>query len=165
MKFNKGYTLLFAVLLSALIISISVSVMNIARKEVLLSSSARESMEAVYIADGALDCAILHDKDGYFRQTEDDEDFGQVTCGPRRVYTVESELVTPEQRRFEFYVTDKISTRSPCARVTIDRYDTTPPRTVIEARGYNVGTDRTNGRCTEPFADKVERAFRYSYTE
>lgn len=164
-KSQKGYTLLFAVLLSTVVISVSVSVLNIARKEVLLSSGARESMEAVFIADGALDCAILYDKDGYFRGVDGDESYGQVSCGFRRISNVEFQQVSDTQRRFTFYVSDKTSVRNPCARVTVDRYDTTPPRTVIESRGYNVGTDTSTGKCTVSSADKVERAFRYSYTE
>jgi hypothetical protein len=62
MKLHKGYTLLFAVLLTTVVLSISISILTIARKEVILSSNAKESFAAVYIADGALDCAVYNDK-------------------------------------------------------------------------------------------------------
>ncbi len=164
MKLNKGYTLLFAVLLTTVILSISISIMTIARKEVILSSSAKESFSAVYIADGALDCAIFNDNtQGAFRSNADEE----INCG----YNFTSVPVTHTtfggsgtDHRYTFYIKSyNATTFSPCAKVTVDRY-ASPQRTVIEARGYNIGYDSTSGTCSASHPKKVERAFRYSYT-
>jgi hypothetical protein len=160
MSLQKGYTLLFAVLLSSMVLSISVSVLNIARKEVLLSSSARESSTAIYIADGALDCAVLQDNN---QQFNDPTSQPPISCeGVTRPVTI-----TPQSTytRYTFYVSDGAGISSPCAAVTVDRYPaagSNPAKTVIEARGYNVGFQ--SGTCGGAHPRKVERAFRYSYT-
>lgn len=162
--YTRGYTLLFAVLLSALVLSVSVSVLNIAQKEVLLSTSSRESTRAIYIADGMLDCAVLYDKQGYFTYTGNEEDYSQyVSCADAKVGVVTYDEVNSTTGRFTFHISDMYSGDESCAIVTVDKYRSGTPRTVIESRGYNYGRD-TDGRCTAPHPLKVERAFRYSYT-
>ena len=159
---HKGYTLLFAVLLSSVVLSIAVSVLNIARKEVLLSSSARESAFAIYVADGAVDCAIYHDGAQQFRGTTQTP----VLCGGinRTVLVTNPTGYT----RYEFFVSDAVDITSPCARVTVDRYPaagSVPAKTIIEARGYNLGYNSATGKCDASHPRKVERAFRYSYNQ
>ncbi len=58
---NKGFVILFAVLVSSLILLISAGIFNIVKKEVVLSSAARESQRAFYTADSALECALYAD--------------------------------------------------------------------------------------------------------
>lgn len=159
---HKGYTLLFAVLLSSVVLSIAVSVLNIARKEVLLSSSARESSFAIYVADGAIDCAVAQDADQQFKLATQNP----VSCGGiNRTVTVTTGTTNGvSYTRYEFFVSDAVNITSPCARVTVDRYASTPPKTIMEARGYNLGYNSSTGKCDAPHPRKVERAFRYSYT-
>ncbi|MCA9352583.1 hypothetical protein KC901_00160 [Patescibacteria group bacterium] len=61
---NKGFVILFAVLVSSLILLISAGIFNIVQKEVVLSSYARESQRAFYAADSALECALYADVSG-----------------------------------------------------------------------------------------------------
>lgn len=160
---HKGYTLLFAVLLSSLVLSISVSVLNLARKEIILSSGARESSAAIYIADGAIDCAVAYDNAQAFTSGDDET----IVCDSLSI-PVTFTSPAPSYDRYTFYVTDKKGIDSPCARVTVDRYiaqSPNPARTFIEARGYNLGTNVVAGTCDMPHPRKVERAFRYSYNQ
>lgn len=58
---NKGFVILFSMLVSSLILLISAGIFNVVQKEVVLSSSARESQRAFYAADSALECALYVD--------------------------------------------------------------------------------------------------------
>ena len=57
-----GFTLLFAVLISSLLLTIGIAIFNITFKEVILASQARESQFSFYAADSGLECALLWDK-------------------------------------------------------------------------------------------------------
>lgn len=164
MNFKKGYTLLFAVLLTSVILSISVSIMTIARKEVMLSSNARESFSAVYIADGAIDCAIYHIRFANSFNSKTNNPKEQIDCGNLIGISVEYVNNTTYDR-YTFYVYDQAAVDyAPCAKVTVDKYVAVPQRVVIESRGYNIGYNSSNNTCSMSHPRKVERAFRYSYT-
>ncbi len=68
MKINKdkGYTLLFSMLLTSLILAIGVSILGISRKELALSTSSRDSQTALFAADAGMDCALYLDTKGTF---------------------------------------------------------------------------------------------------
>lgn len=160
MNFKKGYTLLFAVLLTSVVLSISISIMTIARKEVILSSNARESFTAAYVADGAIDCAVYRIRyAGQFTSLTNES----IDCGP----LVDIPVARTDQGsyiRYTFYVADPGAVDlAPCAKVTVDRY-ISPQRVVIESRGYNIGYRTSDQTCSMFHPRKVERAFRYSYT-
>ncbi len=53
---NKGYTLLFAVLTATLVLGVSVFILSVSTKQYQLAVAARESMYALYAADGAMEC-------------------------------------------------------------------------------------------------------------
>jgi hypothetical protein len=58
---HRGYTLLFAVLFSSLLLAIGISILFISKKEVELSSGGRESQFAFYAADAGIECALYYD--------------------------------------------------------------------------------------------------------
>lgn len=58
---NRGFVILFAILVSAIILLISVGIFNIAQKEAVLSSYSRESQKALFAADAAIECAFFYD--------------------------------------------------------------------------------------------------------
>lgn len=55
---KRGFVILFAVLISAIILLIGVGIFRITVKETILSSAARESMISFFAADGGLECAL-----------------------------------------------------------------------------------------------------------
>lgn len=153
---NKGYTLLFAVLVSSLVLSVGISILNISRKEFLLSSSARESTSAFYAADSALECAVYQD-DRYDRFSagnfltgaacNNTGNIAVITNSPSGVYTFDVNL-------------NDIS----CAKVTVTKYAVgNPISTSIESRGYNIGANKSTDLCNRTSPKKVERALYYSY--
>ncbi len=58
---ESGFALLFAVLLSSVLISLGLSIFNISLKEIDIATSARDSAQAYYAADSARECAIYWD--------------------------------------------------------------------------------------------------------
>ncbi len=57
---KAGYTMLFAVLVSTVLLSIGIFILNVSKKEVILSSIGRESSIAFYAADGGVECVHYH---------------------------------------------------------------------------------------------------------
>lgn len=60
-KKEKGFTLLFAVLLAVLVLAVGASVINIAMKQVILTGIGRESQFAFYAANTGVECALYWD--------------------------------------------------------------------------------------------------------
>ncbi len=58
---KKGFAMLYAVLVSSLLLSIGVSIFNLTVKELLLSSSGRESQFAFYAAETGAECTMFCD--------------------------------------------------------------------------------------------------------
>ncbi|MCD8494601.1 MAG: hypothetical protein LRY41_02605 [Candidatus Pacebacteria bacterium] len=57
---QQGFVILFAVLISTIIMLIGISMFRISVKEIILSSTARESTMAFYAADSALECGLYN---------------------------------------------------------------------------------------------------------
>ncbi|HRY31044.1 MAG TPA: hypothetical protein P5328_01495 [Candidatus Paceibacterota bacterium] len=57
----RGFTLLFAVLVSILILSVGISIINLSTKQIILSGSGRESQYAFYAANTGIECAYYFD--------------------------------------------------------------------------------------------------------
>src|SRR3989344_4229619 len=60
-KMRRGFTLLFAMIISSIVLSIGLGIFNIALKELVLSSAARESQFAFFAADTGTECALYWD--------------------------------------------------------------------------------------------------------
>lgn len=98
-KNNKGFTLLFAILVSVMILSVGASMITITLKQLILSGSGRESQFAFYAANTGIECALywdLHPKmesDGtasYTFPTSGQSlrtDFSNVTCDGGEIKT------------------------------------------------------------------------------
>lgn len=59
---QRGFTLLIAVVLTSVILSVGLALLDIAYKQVILSSTARQSQFAFYAADSAMECALYWDQ-------------------------------------------------------------------------------------------------------
>ena len=59
---QKGFTLLIAVILSSVVLTIGLALLDVAYKQVVLSSTAKQSQAALYNADSALECALYYDQ-------------------------------------------------------------------------------------------------------
>lgn len=138
---QTGYTLLFAVMTAALVLGVAVFILSVSKKQYDLAVTARESMYAIYAADGAIECMALQ----FISITTP----VSITCNGTSIVFAGS-YVTNVQ--FPNFAPDPYSLSSgkvfhfstdptgPCAVVmVISGLDQTTltPKTYIEARGYN----------------------------
>ena len=61
LRTSKGFALLFSVLISSLLLTIGLSIFNIALKELAISTATRQSIHAFYAADSGRECAKYWD--------------------------------------------------------------------------------------------------------
>jgi hypothetical protein len=166
---NKGYTLLFAVLVSSLVLSISLSILTITRKEFLIAVSARDSASAFYAADAGLECAVYADRGGRDAFKTDGSRISMTGCyfeeGPTAwvVDTTPTPPPTGVVTKFQFQVKVGTAGDTSCAIVNVDISNDAQgiPRTDITSYGYNNGW--AGGSCSTPSAKRVERAIHYRY--
>src|SRR5579872_6815405 len=55
---SKGYTLLFSIIVSTVVLAIAAFILTISRKEFILASAARDSTVSIYAADSGIECAV-----------------------------------------------------------------------------------------------------------
>ncbi|MEN9921109.1 MAG: hypothetical protein RLZZ517_87 [Candidatus Parcubacteria bacterium] len=150
---QKGFTLLFAVLVSTLVVSIGATIISIALRQTILSGTTRESQYAFYAANTILECAHYWDTtnkdlngklvfpvDGIAQITDTDIEAQDVTCADVNIITgsgneINGGLARPmiedgETGGFKFFLLIKdranISGLLPyeyCAEAVIYKYD------------------------------------------
>lgn len=149
-KTENGYTLLFSVLISSLLLAIGLAILNISTKEVALSSAARESEFAFYAADSGAECAMRWDFQGALATTTAN---ATVTCNG----TTEGAVYSNAGGVWTVTLDDNSqSGKNPCFSVTVEKkYVSSNLKTKIESRGYNT-CDVNNPR-------RVERAIKIEY--
>ncbi len=192
MKTQKGYTLLFAVIVSVLVLSIAAFILSVSRKQAILSSSARDSVYAFYAADSGLECGI-ENLASLAKQVPD----VSISCANQtvKVSTDSSQPNTAQFGTSTFYLytgsgTGAKTTQSgigSCASVMVTYVQTKaavmseddPPvelspaeiSTAVTSRGYNIGwnppaslggTGPDTGDCSITGPRKVERAILYT---
>ena len=145
-KSGRGFTLLLAVLVSSLLLAIGLAISNITLKELLLSSSGRESQFAFYAADSGAECALFWDlKGGAFSTST----ATAISCNGMSLGDVGGQGYDVASTFTLDFAPDPY-----CAKVSVTK-SANPDRTSIESRGYNT-CDTTNPR-------RVERAIKVRY--
>ena len=61
-KAMKGVTLLVAVILSSVVLSVALALLDVAYKQQLLASTSKQSQYAFYSGDSAMECALYFDQ-------------------------------------------------------------------------------------------------------
>lgn len=170
---SKGYTLLFAVIVAVLLLSIAAFILSVSRKQAILSSAARDSVYAFYAADSGLECGIEH-----LTELTTPGALPTITCGNSpsanvtyvgnsSVGTSTFSLLTGTGDGTAGQKT--ISGASSCVFVTA-AYVVTPPNgsngtttsMYLTSRGYNIGWNSTAKDCSVTGPRKVERALLYT---
>lgn len=59
---QAGFALLIALVLTSVVLALGIALLDVAYKQVVLSSSAKNSQYAFYNADSALECALYYDQ-------------------------------------------------------------------------------------------------------
>ena len=177
-KKKKGFTLLFAVLVSSLVISISATVISIALRQTIISGTSRESQYAFYATNTMMECVFYWDVVGIENSSEPvflapNENYAEsapdkaaVTCGKGNILTgdgfdtsyannTKSRTFTsgdPTKQTVYMEISDvgDDATHSPyCAEATITKeISGSRIKTTIEAKGYNT-CDLSSPRAVE----------------
>ena len=136
---GSGFVILFAVTISSILLAIALGVSNIALKEIKFGTSAKDTNEAFFAADSAVEYVLFHDKLGA-------SDYPVPAVGASQSsYWVVSGLGNSGLN---------------CATAAITKNNTTPPvKTTIISKGYNVG----DAACTWGGQNRIERELKISY--
>jgi len=154
---HKGFVILFAVLISAIILMITMGIFSISTKQTMLASSSREAHRALNVADAAVECALyLEISEGPLQGT-----VASNVCPGANIDASFSGSSTRAEVEYDFLRTEA------CAYVTISDVSnsfadgTTVTDTTIKVRGFNLcDTDKPLFR--DPLL--VERVYEVSYT-
>ncbi len=175
---SKGFVLLYAVLVSGVVLSVGLSLINLITKQIILSSIGRNSQFAYYAADAGKQCA-------YFWYTSLFPVFGMpsdITVSPPDQSNLPPELfqtnpiincsgenlqvnqtVEPNGliSNFTMPITDGVSSQASCATVRVSRQVENPGTesaqvtTVIRSSGYNASCNALSGNVNDP--RRIER--------
>jgi hypothetical protein len=152
-KNNKGFVLLFAVTLAAIMLSIALGVANIAQKEIKFGTSAKDTNNAFAAADTGIECALLYDKSS--TATNAFTGGAPMSCAGSAITVTGSGTPT---NFWTFVVSGLGNSGQSCAKVTVDK--TLSPKTTIIAKGYNIG----NVACDSANPNRIERQLQVSYS-
>lgn len=153
---SAGFTVLFAVLVGSLLLSIGLSIAHIAIREVTLSTAGKESNYAFFAADTGIECALYWDinvgkTELVFPSSLSDTGRASIACNGQPTVPVFPVRGNDTAATSTFTLD---LTPAGCAIVTVGK--TVFGSTVIESRGRNeCGTGRNPAR--------VERALRARY--
>ena len=176
-KTSRGYTLLFAVIVSVLVLSIATFILSVSRKQAILSSSARDSIYAFYAADSGLECALEN-----IAVLATSSPSATIQCGAGTFNVIPPQGDASVAGTSTFYmftgtgqfngsITDPNSQSgaASCASTTVSYAISYVPATsttiTIETRGYNIGWKNSTHDCSYTGPRKVERAIRYTQYE
>jgi Tfp pilus assembly protein PilX len=148
---HRGFTLLIAVVLSSVALSIGLALLDIAYKQVVLASTAKQSQNAFYAADSVLECALYWDQQSDAFNYTTPLASGSITCNSGLPITSYTTSQAGGTRTTTFTV--------PCAasgeQGVVKVYKTSAAATQIFATGYNT-CDTTNTR-------RIERGLKIVY--
>ncbi len=144
---NNGYALLFTIVVVSIMIAMASGISNSISKQIILSSTARDSQVAFYEADTAAECALYaNSKGGGFVITTSMG--SQFPCG---LDDTNSQVVLNVAETFSgsqiYNFTPPSSQKGTCFRFTMDESGG-PTDTTADAYGYNI-CDTANKRSVE----------------
>ncbi len=151
-KQNKGFVLLFTIMLSSIILAITLGVANVAIQEIKFSTNAKETNNAFFSTDTGAECALYNDKTSgnSFVQTGGS---GTVEC-LGNIFPLSGSYPV-----WNFSVSGLGNEGQGCAKVVVDKSNLL--KTVITSKGYNEGGSVV-GSCT-PGPNSIERQLELSY--
>lgn len=159
----RGVTLLVAVILSSVVLSVALALLDVAYKQQLLSSTSKQSQYAFYAADSAMECAL------YFDQKQNAFDFtdplpsNSIVCNNLSITSYQPPLVSTgggggNIKTFKFDVS--CGATGTLGTVTIIKSDGTGTcsgtrHTCIYSTGYS--------SCTATDPRRIERGLKVLY--
>lgn len=138
-KKNRGFVLLFAVTLAAILLSIALGVSNIALKEVKFSTFAKDTNDAFLATDTGIEKALFKDK-------PNPDGSANITTYPLSTTTTD-------------FFTGLGSDGRGCAKITVDK--TNSLITKVTSRGYSINIGGESGCIQGPNSVERELTARY----
>ena len=156
-KSERGFALLVAIIFTAVILAVSLALLDVSYKQVLLASSARQSQYAFYNADSALECALEQDSFVPAGQTPrfdytNGATSGTFTC-ERQSISYTYPVASNGSRQTTFNVTCNGTASTYNATVTV--YKLSTGATNFYSNGFN------NCNASDPY--RVERGIKAFY--
>ncbi|MEK7613647.1 MAG: hypothetical protein AAB439_02085 [Patescibacteria group bacterium] len=148
----KGFTLLIAVLISGILLALGFAIYNIASKDIILSSSGRESQFAFYAADSGTECALYWDYQ--FSAFATTSALAEINCGDEVVPLTRTYDAVTGDYRTTFSFSLGSAPVDACSSVEVTKVES-PVQTVVVASGYNT--------CVAENPRRIERAIRVQY--
>ena len=150
-KYNRGYTLLFSILVAVVVLAIAASILSISRKEFILTTTARDSMSAIYAADSLAECILSNNIDTGTKPLT-------ITCGTAVPQTLSIQW-TNNAGTYTGTLTDNSGVYMPevgngCATLDITS-QTVNSQTKITVRTYGHSFGYTASDCKNPTNPKV----------
>lgn len=150
----RGFTLLIAILLATVAVTLGVSLLDISYKQLILASTAKQSQFGFYAADSAMECALYYDQQLNAFSYSSPLASSNLVCNTTTVTGYTTTLSTENGLAFRKTI---FSLACPdggsSAQVTVYKYNTAS--TTIYANGYNT--------CSATDPRRVERGLKVSY--
>jgi hypothetical protein len=163
---KKGFTLLFAVLVSTLILAVGASIISVALKQIILSGSARDSQFAFYASNSGIECALYWDFVGiendsrpiFATSSNSELAVGTISCANSDIeisgpdWDVDTD-VDSATTTFRVEISEDVPY---CVDIEVAKWDDSGElKTAINSRGYNT--------CNEDDRRRIERGLRINY--
>lgn len=147
----RGFTLIIAVIVSSVVVSIGLTLLDITYKQITLASAATQSQYAFYNADTTLECALYWDQQHGAFDLASPLPAESITCNNLLVTGYTSFIPVAGTRRTQFSV--PCDTYGTLGYVTIEKTSTN--QTTILANGFNT--------CESTDPRRVERGLKATY--
>lgn len=159
---DRGFVLLFTVILSSIFLAVALGVADIAFKELKFGTDARATNDAFFAADTGAECASYYNRLDINKFPINNDPATPIICADSSISVTKT--VSLPTYYWNFVVPSLGSSNQSCAVVNIEK-DTDPSNpsavilTVITSKGYNVG-DPT---CSSTNPNRVERETQVTY--
>jgi hypothetical protein len=153
-NFNKGFVMLFSVVISSMLLAIALGVSNISIKQFNFSTSLREANKAFFAADVGTECALYFD-------SMTPSAYGNLTPPLATECAGNFVDVSGNNVTWVFALTNLGADGRSCANVSFSRFNN-PPFVRIVSSGYSANADNTNNSCL-PSSMSLERELRVNY--
>jgi hypothetical protein len=156
-KKNKGFVILFAVTISAMLLAISLGVSNVALKQFNFSTSSVNANNSFFAADTGAECALSYDKYIAPRFTYPDTGTPMTCAGSTFTPTFAGDA---SNWSYSFTIPNLGSNDQSCSKVVVLKsLSGGVTNTDITSKGYNIG----DSACASTNLNRTEREVIVSY--
>lgn len=149
---NRGFAMLFTVLVVSLMLSLAIGISNVTYKQTILSNLAKDSQIAFYMADGGVECGMYYDVTllQFPLGTPRGSAPAELFCG-NDTFRYDDEQSADD---YAVYLQIMDDETRPCATILIDKATGAGSVNIVQSRGYNICSSHPR---------QVERALEVRY--